>query len=550
MKGYKLNISTEMFSKWESRSLHILGNVLFVVSLLLIPSTILAAARGEPLTPFIWPMAIGLVLSIFLTLLFRNPKDMRPADGLLMMCILWFALFLFGVLPYLLSGMNVVDSLFESVSGFSTTGATIMTNIEAAPLSLLLWRAMTHWIGGIIIVIMFMFIIPMVVVGGRGLLKNEMSGSGKSNMYVKLGDAAKQFIAVYVSLTALFAVILVIMGVSVMDAVTIGMSTISTGGFMNTNDSIDGFAWYVKVAITVFMMLSATNFYMHYRAVVKKEINGYRKSEEFRVMIAWILTMSVFVCILMYAGGVWDQTGDSGFENAVDVLFTVTAISSTTGFTTMDYTTQWPIMGVSLLIMLMFIGGSSGSTAGGIKMSRAIVVFKAMVNEIRQTFHPNSVYSVKFDKEGLNEGAVHAAMVVVIMFTITALVGTAVFDTFMTSEESLFSTVSFMTGTGPGAGAYFSGFASMPDWAKVFACAIMFLGRMEIVSALVLIMPGFWKEVYGPGYTKTIRDKLKSVKEGGINHNIPRETPKAPVDTPITDNEENDVDPSSDDHTQ
>ncbi len=198
----------ERIPKKDSRVMLILGIVLFFTSLMLIPSTVLSIQKGENFWSFIIPLFIGIFASVYMVLKYRLPNDMRPADGLMMMFSVWILLFVFGTLPFLISGMNLIDSFFESVSGFSTTGATILTDVEAAPKSMLLWRAITNWIGGIIIVMMFMFIIPMVVSGGRGLLKNEMSGSGGGNLTVKLGSAARQFIIMYAILTAIFTIIL------------------------------------------------------------------------------------------------------------------------------------------------------------------------------------------------------------------------------------------------------------------------------------------------------------------------------------------------------
>ncbi len=231
----------------------ILGIVLFFTSLMLIPSTVLCIHKGENFWSFIIPLFIGIIASVYMVLKYRLPNDMRPADGLMMMFSVWILLFVFGTLPFLISGMNLIDSFFESVSGFSTTGATILTDVEAAPKSMLLWRAITNWIGGIIIVMMFMFIIPMVISGGRGLLKNEMSGSGGGNLTMKLGNAARQFIAMYIILTALFALILLVQDLSLLDSVTIAMSSISIGGFLNTNDSMASYSMFVKISVIFFM---------------------------------------------------------------------------------------------------------------------------------------------------------------------------------------------------------------------------------------------------------------------------------------------------------
>ncbi|MBO4552608.1 MAG: TrkH family potassium uptake protein, partial [Candidatus Methanomethylophilaceae archaeon] len=223
-RGTKLLISVranirrryERIPKRESRVMLILGIVLFFTSLMLLPSTVMAYNLGDDFLPFLVPMVAGLVASVYMSMKFELPNNMRPADGLMMIFAVWILLFAFGTIPFLMSGMTFVDAFFESVSGFTTTGATIITDVEATPKGLLLWRAITNWIGGIIIVMMFMFIIPMVISGGRGLLKNEMSGSGGGNLTMKLGSAAKQFIAMYVILTAIFAGVLLVQSLSLL----------------------------------------------------------------------------------------------------------------------------------------------------------------------------------------------------------------------------------------------------------------------------------------------------------------------------------------------
>ena len=488
-------VHLDAYAKRESRSMHVLGVVLFFVSLLMIPSLVISIVNGENSVMFIVPMIIGFVVSISLFISFKDPNTMRPADGLLMIFTLWGALFILGMLPYLIYGIGFVDSVFESVSGFTTAGATTLSDLAAMPMSLLLWRSMTQWIGGIIIVMVFMFVIPMVVTGGRSLLNNEMSGSGGGNLYLKMGLAAKQYILVYVVLTLIYFLVLLALGLSVFESCNIAMCVICTGGFAITNDSFAIYDTPVRIAVLFFMLISSTNFYLQYRAVVKREIKGFGKSEEFVFMCAWFATISVLISILMAINGSW--TDDSELSSIVDVFFSVVSIGTTTGFTTLDYTTQWPFIGLSILLVVMIVGGSTGSTAGGVKLARAIILVKAMINEVKQSLHPNAVFSVKLDRKGVDDGLVHSATVVVVMFILTIFIGMLVFDSIMDMDEALFASAALVSGTGPGMGSLFGDYSTLPGWAKMFACALMILGRMEIVTVLVLFTAGFWKEVFG-----------------------------------------------------
>ncbi len=491
--------------KIESRSLHVLGIVLLFTSLLMIPALAVALWQGESTLPFLIPVIPCIIGSLALMILFKNPKVMRPVDGIVMIITLWAGLFVVGTIPYLIYGLSLVDAIFESVSGFTTAGATIMSDVASMPQSMLLWRALTQWVGGIIIVTMFMFVMPMVVSGGRSLLQNEMSGSGSGNLYLKLESAAKQYVTVYVILTAIYFVILMLLGLSWLEASTISLCVICTGGFMITNDSFASYGVVVKIVVLIFMIISATNFYLQYKVFMKREFGAIRKNEEFRFMVSFFSIISIIVILAMFMNG---HGMGNVLESIVDVVFSVVSIGTTTGFTTVDYTTAWPFIGMSLLLVVMFIGGSTGSTAGGIKISRALIVFKSMLNEIKQTIHPNAVYSVRFDGKGLDESVVRSATVVSIMFIITIFVGTMVMDMEMDMGEALFASCALVSGTGPGMGALFGNYCELTWGMKLFSCVLMILGRVEIVTILVVFTKGFWKELLGVSGMIEARERI------------------------------------------
>ena len=529
----------ESIPKKDSRVILILGIVLFFTSLMLIPSTVLSVKNEESIWPFVIPMAIGLVLSIYMCMMYRLPNDMRPADGLMMMFSVWMLLFLFGTLPFLIYGMSPIDALFESVSGFSTTGATIITDVESTPGSILLWRAITNWIGGIIIVMMFMFIIPMVVSGGRGLLKNEMSGSGGGNLTVKLGSAARQFIAMYVILTAIFTVILYIQNLTLLDSVTIAMSSISIGGFLNTNDSMASYSMFVKITVIFFMVISASNFYLHYRALFKGDFRGYGRSEEFRVMILWFSIISLLLIIQALFSGEWDNVSGSDGDKIVDIVFSVISVGTTSGFSTVDFTSPewWPFFDLSLFMILMFIGGSAGSTSGGVKISRVIITMKAMFNEIRQEVHPNAVYTVRYDRNGVSHEVVHGAMMVLTAFLLVVGVGAAIYNIMPKTDlvDAVYLSVAMVTNTGTGSGALFSNYADLPIWGKLLSCALMFLGRMEILAILAIFTPGFWLEFVGRNGLNRMKERFMVVSRIKEIRKRKRSQEDLPIDEVIED---------------
>lgn len=504
-----MRMNLAKYARWECSSLNVLGMLLFIISILLLPSVLIANNDHESIEPFLWPMIIGIIVSLFLLIFMKRSSDMGPADGIFLMLVLWMGMFTFGIFPYILSGVPLVDAIFESVGGFATVGASVL-DVTKMSNALLLWRTITNWIGGIVIVAMFMFILPMVVSGSRRLVKSETFGARTGNLTMKLGSVAKQFIGVYISLTVIFTIVLMLCSMSLFEAVNFSMSAISIGGFTITSDSLTRYGPAVKIALIVMMILSASNFYLHFRAVAKKDFSGYRQNEEFKYMILWLSLVIILAVAQMHISHRWDELSGNVFERYTDIIFNIVSIGTTAGFYTLNYAGGFEFMSTSLILLLMFIGGSSGSPAGGIKISRALIVVRSMFNEIRNEIHPNAVYTVQYEGSGADKSAVHASIVVVMLFLMTALVSTIVFDIFMDWNQAIYTSIALLSGTGTSIGEYFYSYASFPGWAKIFACIIMFLGRMEVVAILAVFTMSFWKELLGPRKINKMRDKAVS----------------------------------------
>lgn len=549
--GRRLNLE-DRFDKnrqmgWGGSTVYVVSLLLIVASLLMIPSVILATEDHSDILPFSAPMVAGICIAftmLFVLMTSLREKDepdveiedepigtmirkadsvkkmrgeMSPADGIFLMFAIWMTLFIFGMIPYLLSGLDPVDAIFESVSGFATVGSSVIPDVTKCSRALLMWRTMTNWIGGIVIVSMFMFILPVILSSRRSLVKAEMFGARSGNYTAKMGSIAKQFLFVYVILTVVFAFIFVLCGLSIFDSVTLSMSTISIGGFTNTNDSLVGFPLSVKIAMIFMMMLSATNFYMHFRAILKKDFLGYKRSEEFKIMVIWLLAVSIIILAQIIALGHWNEMPGDTPDRVADVFFNVISVGTTAGFYTMHFNTTWSFIGSTMFVLLMFVGGSSGSPAGGIKISRAVILIKAMINEVRQEIHPNAVYTVSFDGAGVDKDAVHASIVVVLMFLLTTVVSTIIFNSFLKWDEALYTSVALVTATGTSNGQFFAGYATMPGWAKLYSCALMYLGRMEIVSVLAIFSYDFWRELLGPSGIKKVKDTLLAPGRAAMN---------------------------------
>jgi len=484
-----------MFSKWESASVHILGIILFGLSLSLIPSLLYAITNNEPLAPFVWPMTVGFLLSFFLTLLFKMPDRIKPVSGIFMIGFVWLVAIVFGMIPYILSGMTTIDALFESTSGFTTTGATIMADIESWPSGILLWRSMTQWIGGIAIIMIFLFILPMIGFSGRTLFGNEMSGSGSGNFFVRMKDAGKQFMSIYLILTIIMIVILILSGVTLFDSLCMSFSTISCGGFMCKGDSIAGYGIIVKIILIVFMFLGGSNFYLHFKAIYHKKPLSYTRDEEFRTMFLWLSAMSFLIFFIIYRENAF--FGDNIISNFVDTAFTVVSAGTTTGFASVDYI-AWPMAAIVLLFLVAAVGGSSGSTAGGIKISRLIVLYRYERNGLKKLLHPKGVYDIKYNGSSLDDDNINATIIIVMAFTVTIMVGSIVLMFLgVNFEDSISSIIGCITTFGPAVGDFgpMGNYQSMSPFIKIFLSLIMWIGRLEVVTALVLFTPDFWKEL-------------------------------------------------------
>ncbi len=483
---------------WESTTLRVLGMVEFMFGLLLLAPAVIAFFCGEDYRIFLLPVVPLLVLGAVQYHCFRIAKHFRAVNGLLLVGLVWAVMFLISMVPYLLTGMGLVDSFFESVSGVTTTGLSVMKNIEAHDTSLLVWRAMTMWVGGIMIVLAFMYMLPMFGIG-RSLFDNELSGSGSSDYSVRMQNAAKSFIIIYAILSLINFVLLLICGLHPLQAFCLMSTTISTGGLMTTDDSLVSMSNAVQLVTITFMFLGGTNFYLHYRAIFRREKKVYRSNSEFRTIALWFLAISVIIYALLTLEGQHYLTMSledhaRTFKNA---LFTTVSLGTTTGLYVEDFTT-YPYQCQVLLLIVALIGASSGSTSGGIKFGRVRIIYEFLKNGFGKVVHPNAVYAVKIDGKSLDDSSVISAMTVFMMFVITMTVSSVLFMIIgYDMVDSFALSISSVSNGGMGFGNFgpTGNYADMSDWTKIVLIVLMWIGRLEIVTALVMLTPGFWKEL-------------------------------------------------------
>ena len=477
----------------KNSSMYVIGYILLAEALGMIPCMIFNGVNNEPIMPFLLPVIICLVMWAAIMLTFQLPDIVRPVDGLVMIGVMWIVAIAVGSVPFIMSGMEIVDSIFESTSGITTTGSTILVEFEDWSSGILLWRSMMQWIGGIAIIIIFMLIMPMIGFGGRELFGNETSGSGTFNLSIKLRDAAKQFIFIYLILTAILIMILLLLGMNFYEGFCLALSTVSTGGFMCKGDSVISYSIFIKIVVMLFMFLGGTNFYLHFKAVYRRH-SGYSRNEEFRYMVMIIVIAVIAVFWIVFSES--ELFTHEALNNFVDVAFNVVSASTTTGFVASNYD-EWIPAAVMILFVIMIIGGSTGSTSGGLKVGRLIITLKYAFNGLRELLHPRAIYDVRLNKSSVETSTISASITITLLFFFTIIVGGAILMICGLDFQSAMTTiVANLTTFGPGAGDFgaIGTYASLDWYLKLFLCVIMWLGRLEILTGLILLTPGFWKE--------------------------------------------------------
>ncbi|MCQ2052591.1 MAG: hypothetical protein MJZ03_01445 [archaeon] len=480
--------------RYKSSTMCVVSYTMVAMVLGLVPCLIFSIINQESIDPFLIPIILYLVIAGLLATLFKLPEIVRPIDGLIMIAAMWIVAIFAGSVPFIISGMNIVDAIFESTSGITTTGSTIMTDISEQPSGILLWRSVTQWIGGIAIILIFMLIMPMVGFNGRELVGNETSGSGTSNFSIKLGDAAKQFILIYLSLTAVLVILLLILGMSFYEGLCLSLSTISTGGFMCKGDSVISYGVAIKIVVMAFMFLGGTNFYLHFKTIYKHRATDCIQNEEFRTM--FLINMIGIVATILIACNSMLLETEHKLTEYVDVAFNVVSASTTTGFVASNYD-NWVPGAIILLFVVMIIGGSTGSTSGGLKVGRLIVSLKYIHNSFKEMLHPKAIYDIRLNKTNVEPSTVSVSITIIILFFLTIITGTSVLMLLgIDFQQAIAMIVANLTTFGPSIDPFgaIGNYHDLEWFTKIFLSVVMWLGRLEILTGLILFTPGFWRE--------------------------------------------------------
>jgi trk system potassium uptake protein TrkH len=442
----------------------------------------------------------GILLSLLITmftgliLFFLTNKNTRPEllvrEAFILVSFSWITLCMFGTLPYILSHAvgSYVDAIFETVSGFTTTGSSILKDIEIMPRGVLFWRSETHWIGGMGIIVLVLAVLPALKFGGTSLFAAESSVVLQEKIRPRMVEVAKGLWGIYILLTLAEAVLLLSGGMPLYDSLCHAFGTIATGGFSTKNAGIGGYSPFIQYVVMFFMFLAGINFLMHY-FLLRGRFKEVIKNEELRTYFFIIVIAGLAVSLILIF------RDNSGIEPALrHGYFQVVSILTATGFATTDYLV-WPIPAWLIIFSLMFIGACSGSTGGGIKVIRHVILFKKLYSNLKQAMHPRGIINLKYNGRTISDEIIHKVISFILFYLLVFAVGTVIMTAIgLDIRSSAGSVITCLGGIGPGIGSVgpASNFAHVPQLGKIFLSFIMILGRLEIYTLLVVLTPSFW----------------------------------------------------------
>lgn len=436
-------------------------------------------------------------LSGFAMTFFIRPShnDMGKREGFLLTALVWVIFSFFGMLPFILSPphLNVSEAFFESMSGFTTTGASVIVDVESLPRSILMWRCLMQWIGGMGIILFTLAVIPMLNhSGGMQMFNAEVTGITHDKLRPRVSQTAKRLWAVYIVLSCALCLLLWIGPMDFFDSVCHTLSTISTGGFSTRNDSIA--AWdsaYINIVLTVFMFLGGVSFALLYKASLG-DFKTLWKNDTFRAYILVVLIVFVIFVICILAKGQY-----SSWDNlTLDPLFQIISTITSTGYTVSNFE-NWGSLVMALMFMLMFFGACAGSTSGGAKIDRMLYLLKNTRNELYRCVHPNSIMSVRINGKVIPAEITDKVIAFLCIYVMVIMVGGIVLTAFdIPLVDAFFSAFSCVSNTGLGAGVtgYGGSYDLIPGTAKWVLSLLMLTGRLELFTVLILFTPGFWKK--------------------------------------------------------
>ena len=487
-------------------SVALVGMLLKYLSLATLLPTALAIGYGESVWPYLAAGGIAAGVGWGLEHGLGGVGNVGFREGYLVVSLTWVAVAAFGALPYLLSGEpqldRPLDALFESMSGFTTTGATVLTDVESLDRSLLMWRQFTQWLGGMGIIVLALAVLPRLRVGGRQLLESELPGPEIDQLADRIRDTARRLWLLYIALTAVLVLVLIAIGLLGDDrmgpyaAFGHAFATMPTGGFSTEARSVEEFSAAVHWTIALFMLLAGVNFALLYRAFVRREPRRAARDEELWAYLGLVVVAAIVITAIIWAEGFAEG------ERAVrDGIFQSVSLMTTTGFSNFDFA-GWPTLALMTLVGLMFVGGCAGSTSGSIKVVRHVLMGKSLRRELRQTVHPEEVVPIRLNSRVLDERTIRAATVFVLLYVGIFVLGAALIavDTAFRGPDlrpidAIAVAATTLGNVGPGLGiagplGTFEGFS---DVSTVAMTILMWVGRLEVIPVVVLLTRRYWR---------------------------------------------------------
>jgi trk system potassium uptake protein TrkH len=471
-----------------------LGILLICEALAMCPSLVVSIIyQDSGIKGFIYTIVLLAIIGISALRIKPQNRSIYVKDGFAIVAIGWLLVSYFGALPFYFSGVipSMVDSFFESSSGFTTTGASILQAIEGLPRGILFWRSFTHWIGGMGVLVLVMAVLPSVGAGTIQIMRAESPGPNPGKIVPKVKETAKILYGIYAVITLIEVILLKLAGMSLYDSLIHTFGTVGTGGFSNMNLSVGAYNnVYIDMIITFFMFICGANFALYY-PMLKGNFKGIFKDEEFRLYTFIVLISTIFIAINVH-GTIYKSVGQAIRHSS----FQVVSIITTTGYATADFNT-WPVFSKMILFLLMFIGGCAGSTGGAIKNIRILLLFKAAKRDLLKIIHPRAVYSVRFGGKTVNEQILSEVLgfffMYLMVFCAASLIISIEGKDIVTSLSSVAATLGNI---GPGLEIVgpMGNFSSFSILSKLVLSFCMIIGRLEIYPILLLVFPRFWKK--------------------------------------------------------
>ncbi len=433
-------------------------------------------------------IAISLIGIIGLAATRNINNELSQKDGFVIIVMFWVVLSIAGSIPFYLSGMSIIDSFFESMSGITTTGATVISNIDTLPESVLFYRQMLQWMGGMGLIVLAIAVMPLLGIGGGQIYKTEIPGAmGEQRLTPRIKETAQALWSIYLGLTILCALLYYLGGMSAFDAISHAMSTVAIGGFSTHDESIGYFnSSTIEIICIIFMLLSAFSFTLHYFAIYKRKPLKYFYDPEFRFFFSILLLV---LAVSLFINSFTDYENSPNFK---EIVFHSVSMITTTGFSTSD-TSDWPLSVSFLLLVGAFVGACSGSVGGGVKSWRVMIMLNHAYSNIMKIIHPNSVISLKIGSRSVDDEVATSVWGFFSIYVISFMILLLAVLTSGLDLESAFSAVgACLNNLGPGLGAVSENYSNISSFTKSILAFAMLLGRLEIFTLLVILTPMFW----------------------------------------------------------